>query len=370
MVSICRMTKSGFLLFSVLLFSLTGCQHTPDAPDSVARPAPSIAIQSPSPAQSDTDTSFEMAKVRFIEEFSDKYSFDRTRLTALFEQVHRNPTVIRLVTPSGNPKAKNWQNYRKNVIDPARISAGVRFWNQYEDAIDRATQTYGVPSDIIVAIIGIESVYGRYTGNFRIIDALSTLAFDYPETPNQASRKRFFRKELENLLLLAKETGTNPADLYGSYAGAIGYPQFMPGSIRQFAVDFDGDGTIDLENSPVDAIGSIAHFLVRHGWKAGLPIAFPVQTQPDCTIPSSLLDQGLAATLSLSRLENGCIIPKENVPADILFGLIDLPNGTAPADYWIGTDNFFAITHYNRSYFYAMSVVLLAQEIANARNGQ
>lgn len=370
MISICRMTKRGFFLFSILLFSLTGCRHIPDTPDSGTRPATSASAPSSVTAQSGTGISFETAKAEFVDEFSDKYSFDKTRLTTLFEQVHRNPTVIRLVTPSGNPKAKNWQNYRKNVIDPARISAGVRFWNRYEDALDRATKTYGVPSDIIVAIIGIESVYGRYTGNFRIIDALSTLAFDYPETPNQAARKRFFRKELENLLLFAKETGKNPANLYGSYAGAIGYPQFMPGSIRQFAVDFDGDGIIDLENSPVDAIGSIAHFLVRHGWKNGLPVVFPVHTRPDCTIPPSLLDQGLAATLSISRLENGCIIPDGDVPDDLLFGLIDLPNGTEPADYWIGTDNFFAITHYNRSYFYAMSVVLLAREIADARNGE
>ena len=370
MASICRMAKSGFLLFSILSVLLTGCCHIPDGPDSVSRPSASVSVRSPATEKHDADTSFEVAKSEFIDEVSDKYSFDKTGLTALFEQVHRNPTVIRLVTPSGNPKAKNWQNYRKNVIDPARISAGVRFWNQYEDALDHATKTYGVQSDIIVAIIGIESVYGRYTGNFRIIDALSTLAFDYPETANQAARKRFFRKELEHLLLLAKENGTDPANLYGSYAGAIGYPQFMPGSIRQFAVDFDGNGTIDLENSPVDAIGSIAHFLVRHGWKSGLPIAFPAQTRPDCTIPPSLLDQGLVATLSLSELEYGCIIPEGNVPDNIQFGLIDLPNGTASADYWIGTDNFFAITHYNRSYFYAMSVVLLAQEITDARNGQ
>ena len=342
----------------------------PDDSDSISSPSSSVSIPSPVTTQPDADTSFEIAKSEFIEAFSDKHAFDKAQLITLFEQVHRNPTVIRLVTPSGKAKAKNWQNYRKNVIDPARISAGVRFWNQYEDALDRATQTYGVPSDIIVAIIGVESVYGRYTGNFRIIDALSTLAFSYPETTNQAARKRFFRKELENLLLLAKETGTDPANLYGSYAGAIGYPQFMPGSIRQFAVDFDGDGAIDLENSPVDAIGSIANFLVSHGWKAGLPIVFPVQTQHGCTIPPSLLDQGLAATLSLSQLENGCIIPEKDVPDNISFGLIDLPNGTAPANYWIGTDNFFAITHYNRSYFYAMSVVLLAQEIAHARNGE
>ena len=370
MASICRMAKSGFFLFSILSVLLTGCGHIPDSPDSVSRPSASVSARSPVTAQPDPDTAFEIAKSEFIDEFSNKYAFDKTGLNALFEQVHRNPTVIRLVTPSGSPKAKNWQNYRRNVIDPARISAGVRFWNQYEDALDRATKTYGVPSDIIVAIIGIESVYGRYTGNFRIIDALSTLAFDYPETANQASRKRFFRKELENLLLLAKETGKDPANLYGSYAGAIGYPQFMPGSIRQFAVDFDGNGIIDLENSPVDAIGSIADFLVRHGWKADLPIVFPVRTQPDCAIPSSLLDQGLAATLSLSRLESGCILPEGDIPDNILFGLIDLPNGAGPTDYWIGTDNFFAITHYNRSYFYAMSVVLLAQEIADARNGQ
>lgn len=163
------------------------------------------------------------------------------------------------------------------MIEPVRVNAGVRFWNTYEKYLDRAEKEYGVPAYIIVGILGIETIYGRDTGRFRTLDALTTLAFYYPETPNKASRQEFFRKELEQFLLLSSQNQVDPLSIYGSYAGAIGWPQFMPGSIRAYAVDFDKDGKIDLENSAIDAIGSVANFLKQHGWKTGKPVISRLQ---------------------------------------------------------------------------------------------
>ena len=310
----------------------------------------------------DKSLSFLENSKQFINELSEKHRFDKTRLNCLFDQVEINSIAIRLMAPAAK-KNRNWQAYRQQMIEPTRISAGVRFWKQHEKSLERAEQQFGVPPHVIVGILGIESVYGRNTGNFRTLDTLATLAFDYPETTNQTARKAFFRQELENLLLLARETGSNPMNWHGSYAGAIGFPQFMPGSIRQYAVDFDGDGKIDLENSAIDAIGSVANFLLQHGWKEEMPIAFPARAVSNCTISETLFNQGLTAAFTIDQLNRRCIVSDLNTENNLRFGLIDLPNESLPDEYWIGTDNFFAITHYNRSYFYAMSVVLLGQEI-------
>jgi membrane-bound lytic murein transglycosylase B len=233
----------------------------------------------------------------------------------------------------------------------------------------RAEERYGVPAEIIVGIIGVETVYGRNTGNFRVLDALTTLAFDYPPTPTREARMAFFRGELENTLLFARETNIDPFSLYGSYAGAIGWPQFMPGSIRKFAVDFDGDGRVDLRNSPVDAIGSVANFLVEHGWKRGEPTVFPATVAMSDSGRSwdMFISQGLEAKFKLDELKAVGVTPNVAPPADLQFGLVDLQNGGEPTEYWLGANNFFAITQYNRSFFYAMSVIDLGRAVRTAR---
>jgi membrane-bound lytic murein transglycosylase B len=215
----------------------------------------------------------------------------------------------------------------------------------------------------------VETVYGRNTGNFRVMDALTTLAFDYPQTPVREARMNFFRGELENTLLLARDAGIDPFSLSGSYAGAIGWPQFMPGSIRKFAVDFDADGAIDLRNSPVDAIGSVANFLIEHGWQRGEPIVFPttVSTTEINRGWDMFIGQGLEAKFKLDELKAAGITPGIEPPADMQFGLVDLQNGGEPTEYWLGAANFFAITRYNRSFFYAMSVVDLGRSVRSAR---
>jgi len=304
---------------------------------------------------------------RFIDEMVERNQFSRSDLDALFARTRYLDTAIQLIKPAPSNKPKNWAAYRARFVEPVRINAGVEFWNTYGVALARAEAQYGVPMEIIVGIIGVETVYGRNTGNFRAMDAITTLAFDYPNTPNREARMAFFRGELENTLLLAREAGIDPLSLRGSYAGAIGWPQFMPGSIREYAVDFDGDGKIDLRNSPVDAIGSVAHYLAVHGWQRGEPVAFPVTVSADNRQWEGMLNQGLEAKYTEEQLRAaGIAVPA--LPAGMRFGLVDLQNGTSPTEYWIATNNFYAITQYNRSYFYAMSVAELGRAVASARN--
>jgi membrane-bound lytic murein transglycosylase B len=241
----------------------------------------------------------------------------------------------------------------------------VSYWNKYSKALSRASRKFDVPPEIIVAIIGVETLYGRHTGSFRVMDALSTLAFDYPDVPNRKARMVYFRSELENALVFAKQSGIDPLALQGSYAGAIGLAQFMPGSIMKYGIDFDGDGRVDLMHSPVDAIGSVANFLAMHGWRKDEGLVFPAKV--DSSREDWRAFEGEhAAKFGLKALEDAGIIPVKPVP-DARFGLVDLENGDRPTEYWLGTSNFFAITQYNRSYYYAMSVIDLGREVKKAR---
>lgn len=309
----------------------------------------------------------------FIDQMVEKNGFDRDELVATFNKIRYVDSAIQLMKPAPASKPKNWAAYRARFVEPVRIQAGVEFWNTYADALKRAEAQYGVPAEIIVGIVGVETVYGRNVGNFRVMDAITTLAFDYPNTPTRDARMAYFRGELENTLLFARESGIDPFSLLGSYAGAIGWAQFMPSSIRQYGVDFDGNGKIDLRNSPIDAIGSIAHYLAEHGWKTGMPIVFPATLSTDTSVENrwqAFIGQGLEAKYSLDDLMAAGVVPGVVPPADMRFGLIDLQNGQNPTEYWLGTDNFFAITQYNRSFFYAMSVVDLGRAVRVARGQQ
>jgi len=305
----------------------------------------------------------------FIKQMTVKHGFSQPELEATFSKVRHSKEALKLVLPAPPGKLKNWQVYRERFVEPVRIKAGVAFWDNYEEDLVRAEKEFGVPAEIIVGIIGVESIYGKHVGNFRVMDVLTTLAFDYPDLPKRDARMSFFRGEVEQALLFARESKIDPLSLKGSYAGAIGWGQFMPGSIRRFGIDYDGDGKIDLRQSPQDAIGSVANYLVRHGWKRGDPTVFPVGVE---SVPPERLDhlinQGLEAKFGLSELQDEGVKTRFNLPGDLKFGLIDLQNGTEPTEYWLGTKNFFAITKYNRSYFYAMSVVDLGKAVRSARN--
>ncbi len=306
----------------------------------------------------------------FIDDTVARHGFTRTELEGALSRVRFVDSAIQLMKPAPPGRPKNWAAYRARFVEPVRIDAGVAFWNDYADALRRAEDKYGVPADIIVGILGVETVYGRNKGNFRVMDAVTTLAFAYPDTPTRDARMAYFRGELANTLLFARESGIDPFSLRGSYAGAVGWPQFMPGSIRSYAVDFDGDGKVDLRNSPVDAIGSIANFLVAHGWKRGEPTVFPASLDPASGSGWEMfLNQGLEAKFRLDEIRAAGIRPTAAPPADMLFGLVDLQNGGAPTEYWLGANNFFAITQYNRSFFYAMSVIDLGRAVRAARGG-
>lgn len=306
----------------------------------------------------------------FIDEMVGQRGFDRAALEALFAQVRFIDSAVQLVKPAPPGKPKNWQAYSARFIEPIRIRAGVRFWNENADALARAEAAYGVPAEIIVGIIGIETIYGRDTGRFRVVDTLTTLAFAYPETPNQAARQAFFRDELANTLVLARERGYDPLSLLGSFAGAVGLPQFMPSNILKYGVDFDSDGRVDLRGSATDAIGSVANFLVQHGWNAEHrgPPAFAADVSPNRAW-EAMLERGLSATLRPEELRAAGVVTGTALPAERLYGLVDLQNGAEPTEYWVANDNFFAITKYNRSYFYAMSVIDLGYAVRAARAG-
>jgi membrane-bound lytic murein transglycosylase B len=299
-----------------------------------------------------------------------RYQYDPAQLKAIFEQARYVESVIQLMRPAPAGKPKNWKVYRTRFIDNIRIQAGMAFWDRNQDALKRAEEQFGVPAEIVVGLIGVETIYGRTMGKFRLIDSLTTLAFSYPDTPNKVARMRFFQDELAQLLLWSKESGNDLFALKGSYAGAIGLSQFMPSSVRQYAVDFDGDGKINLKDSEVDAIGSVANYLAQHGWKKSLPYAFPASftnQQIDQNRLSEVISQGLKASYHIEQLKELVSTPDVSAPAHILYGLIDLQNGEDPTEYWLATENFFAITQYNRSYFYTMSVIDLGKLIAEAR---
>jgi membrane-bound lytic murein transglycosylase B len=306
-----------------------------------------------------------------IDELSDQHGLQREVLTAQFSKVHYLESVVKLINPPPPSKVKNWTVYRERFIEPTRLRAGATFWKKNEAALNRAEAEFGVPAEIIVGILGVETMYGKMTGNVRVVDALATLAFAYPPTANRDARMKYFRNELKQVFLLARDNDMDPLGFYGSFAGAIGLPQFMPGSIRRFAVDFDGDGKIDLRNSPADAIGSIASFLSQHGWRAEQPLVFPVNvsSQTDATWPN-MIGQSLEAKFTRDEFQQAGIAINDDIPATINYGLVDLQDGERPTLYWLGTTNFFAIAQYNRSFFYAMTVIELGKAVKQQRRHQ
>ncbi len=308
----------------------------------------------------------------FIDQMSSEHGFDRADLHAQFAKTHYVDKVVKLINPPPASKAKNWTLYRDRFVEPKRIQAGLAFWSRHEKELLRAQAEFGVPPEIIVGILGVETLYGQHTGNIRVMDALTTLAFAYPETPNRLARMEYFRSELRQAMLYARESNIDPFTLSGSFAGAIGLPQFMPGSIRRFAVDFDGDGRIDLRHSTADAIGSVASFLTQHGWTTDLPLVYPAQPDPASeSVWKPLIGIALAATHSVNELSHaGVLVTGDatgDVPGDLMVGLVDLQDGERPTRYFVGTENFFALTKYNRSYYYAMAVIELGNAIRQQR---
>jgi membrane-bound lytic murein transglycosylase B len=302
----------------------------------------------------------------FAHEMAERHQMREAAVLRLLKKAVPQPAVLRAIAPPIGPQRRSWTDYRALFVNGVRIDGGLEFWDRHGAALARARAEFGVPEEIIVAIIGIETVYGRNAGNYRVLDALATLAFDYPP------RADFFREELEQFLLLTRELGIDPLSVKGSYAGAIGIPQFMPGSMRRYALDYDGDGHVDLVGDADDAIGSIANFLSRQGWNRDLAVAWPASVTGDDY--QTMLDAGVKPNFHAQELAAHGVTPAAGPagatgpPPGIALALIDLPSRSAPTEYRLGSDNFFVITRYNRSSFYAAATVDLAAELRNRHN--
>lgn len=277
---------------------------------------------------------------------------DESEVRKILSEARVLPEVIEAI--SRPAEAKPWYAYRPIFLTETRIAKGVAFWKSERESLARAEKLYGVPAEIIVAIIGVETLYGERAGRIRVLDSLVTLGFRYPK------RSEFFRSELRHFLLLAHDEGLNPLVVKGSYAGAMGVPQFIASSYRNYAIDFDNDGRRDLISSTVDAIGSVANYLERHGWQRGKEIALAADVADDDY--KSILARGLKPTTKLRDLARMGVQVHEDIDPDSLAALIELEQENS-AEHWVVLNNFYAITRYNHSELYAMAVTQLAREI-------
>ena len=298
------------------------------------------------------------AEVRaYVAELVTEHGFDEQMLLDLFGQAQRQEKILESIARPAE-RTLEWHEYRKIFLQEPRISQGVTFWSENEDVLVEAERRYGVPPEYVVAILGVETRYGRITGSYRVLDALTTLAFDYPP------RASFFRKELTQYLLLAREEKRDPTWFTGSYAGAMGYGQFIPSSYRAYAVDFNGDGARDIWTDEADAIGSVANYFARHGWAKGAPVAIPVSL--DDRRADAVANESLDAKRTVGELRSlGVVI--DGIDADARAGLfrMGLQDGS---EYWLGLNNFSVITRYNRSSLYALAVHELSQAVLAARS--
>ena len=374
--------------FTVLLISSLVLAACSTAPTQEAKTPETIVNQSENLA---SDVQMSQNLKQLIGQIAQKQGIPLPTLESSFADVRTIASIRKLVLPPSGTFKKNWAAYRKRFIEPIRLKAGKAFWEQNQAFLDKIEQESGVPAEVIVSIIGIETIYGRHTGNFRVKDVLSTLAFSYPDTPNKAAREQLFKDQLQDLILLCwteaggqlpannSTQGVNNSRLNSclnqnsSYAGAIGLPQFMPGSIRSFAVDGDGDGYIDLKQSPKDAIASVANFMRKHGWQPGMPIYFPIpesgieaaraladgEPQLKYTV-QELIEKGIL-TKAQGDLQSGGVEPQSKAL------IVDLPypdkDGIDQVRYVVGLNNFLSIVQYNRSYFYAQSVAEFAEAL-------
>ncbi len=290
------------------------------------------------------------------------HALSRTWVRATLAQAQMLPDVVRAVTPVTDPGVRNWRTYRNRMVEPVRVQAGVQFWLRNAGALEQAERQTGVPASLVVGILGVETLYGKRMGKYRVLDALATLAFDFPAShPKAPARAAYFLQELEAFLVWCQATGRDPLTVRGSYAGAMGIAQFMPSSWQKYAVDFDADGQIDLFDNSKDAIGSVANYLAAFGWKAGMPTHYTVQLDAARLDLPALLEKDILPSMSPALMaERGAMLPPQALQHTGQLALIELVNGNeAPASYVAGTDNFYVVTRYNWSSFYAMAVIEL-----------
>ena len=308
--------------------------------------------------------------MQMADDIAARRNLDPTWVRQTIAAAHYVPFIAKAVTPPPVGMQKNWRLYRSRFVEPLRIKAGVAFWQANHETLKQAEAETGVPAEIIVGIIGVETIYGQQTGNQRVLDALATLTFDFPAShPRATERAAYFKGELEQFLSLTHRTGRDPLAVLGSYAGAMGLPQFMPSSWAKYAVDFDGDGNVDLFGSPADAIGSVANYFKAFNWQHGLATHFPVAFDAQQLDMNTLMAPDILPTFSVASFQaKGAVLSGEALNHAGNLALIELQMGDAPPVYVAGTDNFYAITRYNWSSYYAMAVIELGQAVAAAFN--
>jgi membrane-bound lytic murein transglycosylase B len=304
------------------------------------------------------------AAMAFADDLAGRRDLDPAWVRDQIGQAQRLAQVSRLMAPAPRGTPKNWAAYRSRFVEPVRLRAGQRFWEDNRALLARAEVEFGVPASLIVGVIGVETLWGQHTGNFRVIDALTTLAFNFPAShPRAAIRTEFFRGELEQYLSLTRRTGIDPQTLRGSFAGAMGWPQFMPSSWVKYAIDFDGNGRVDLFNSPADVIGSVANYFKQFGWQAGQPTRYPVSLSPTADMDALLAPDILPTFTVASFTAKGALLEGAALQHTGKLALVELENGGAPPSFVAGTENFYVVTRYNWSSYYALAVIELGETI-------
>ncbi len=302
----------------------------------------------------------------FATEVAERRQLPARWLLGRLAQARRSDAARRLIMPAASGSAKNWRAYRARFVEPQRIAAGLAFWRAHERWLDEAEARYGVPPEVVLGIVGVETFYGRIMGSFRVIDVLATLAFDFPS--GRRDRSAFFRAELEEFFVWCAREGRDPVTPLGSYAGAMGLPQFMPSSINRHAVDFDGDGRIDLGSSGADAVGSVAHYLADFGWKMGLATHFATTPPAAGEDLAALRERDIVPNFSATQMvDRGATLDEVARAHEGPLALIELENGGDAPSYVAGTSNFYTLTRYNWSSYYAMAVIELATALKTER---
>ncbi len=358
------------ILFIAAIALSTGSIAQNDPPITLKKPRKAVQ-QQPAAAPVGVLYATRDAALQMADDIATRRDLDRDWVRQAIGQSRYLPQVARFITPPPKGTVKNWRVYRSRFIDPVRINAGVKFWQANREALERAERDYGVPPDIVVGIIGVETIYGQQVGTFRVMDALATLSLDFPAAhPRAKERREFFQGELEQFLSLSSRAGADPMAARGSFAGAMGMPQFMPSSWVKYAVDFDGDGKVDLFNSPADVIGSVANYFKAFNWQRGMPTHYPVAFDRSKLDMEALMEPDILPTFSVASFtEKGAVLEGDALQHTGPLALIELQNARFEPTYVAGTENFYVITRYNWSSYYAMAVIELGREVAKALAG-
>ena len=349
-----------FIAITLISTGASALKH-PKKKVTAAAKAQALPVAASGPAYASRDEVMQAA-----DEIATRRALDPAWVRRTIGQARYSAQAAKFILPPAVGTAKNWAAYRSRFLEPVRLAAGVKFWRAHRKQLTRAEQETGVPASLIVGVIGVETLYGQHVGNFRVMDALTTLAFDFPTAhPRAAERSAFFKAELEQLLVLSQRNRVDPLSWRGSYAGAMGLPQFMPSSWARYAIDFDGNGKVDLFASPADAIGSVANYFKAFNWQPGLPTHYPVRFDAERLDLDALLVPDILPTFSVASFQaKGAILEGAALAHTGPLALVELQNGSEPPSYVAGTDNFYAITRYNWSSYYAMAVIELGQAVS------